>query len=84
MSDNLYTTFENRMDSLLGKRIQYFTLIRAMGLDYAKQDTELEFDAWVLENYGLAITRDKEDRIQAEHTIVDEQHYMMAILKYGL
>lgn len=84
MSDDLYSSFENRMDSLLGKRIQYFSLIRAIGLYYATQDTDLDFDAWVLENYGLAVTRDKENRIQAEHTIVDEKKYMMAILKYGI
>jgi hypothetical protein len=84
MSDDLYSSFDRRLDTVLGQRMGYFKLIRAMRLDFETQTTELEFDEWVLENYGLHVFRGDDDVIKFEHRVVDEQKYMLATLKYGI
>ena len=84
MSDDLYSSFDRRLDTVLGQRMGYFKLVRAMRIDYETQTTELKFDEWALENYGLHIFRDDNDSIKFEHRIIDEHKYMLAALKYGV
>ena len=84
MSDDLYSDSERRLDTVIGQKTSYFKLIRAIAFDYAKITTNISLDDWIVASCGLRIIRDNSGSITGNYTIVDEQKYMMAIIKYGL
>ena len=86
MSNNhLYTTQEIRIDTIMG-RSQYWALLRKIKEEWALRqsthDTELDFDEYLTEYYGVRLIY-IEGNISDTPNIVDEQLYLMAILKFS-
>lgn len=83
--DEYYNTPEARLDTVLGDHKKFFDLLRRIRPEYdSDPDSVPGFSDWLLERYGIQLEYNTEGRITANHAIVDQNKYLVAILKYGV
>ena len=81
--DEYYNTPEARLDTILGEQKKYFELLRHLRVEFVNLNiTDISFQTWVLETYGIKIVLNDDHRITAEHHIVDTSKYLICKLKY--
>ena len=83
--NELYNSHEQRLDTVMGSA-HFWAAIRqcreSEGRDYCQ--TNLSTFQWFLETYGIELQLSNEymESIKSEVRIVDEQKYLMFLLKY--
>jgi hypothetical protein len=81
--DEYYNTPEARLDTILGEQKKYFELLRHLRMEFVNLNiTDIFFQTWVLETYGIKIVLNDDHRITAEHRVVDTSKYLICKLKY--
>lgn len=81
--DEYYNTPEARLDTILGEQKKYFELLRHLRMEFVNLNiTDISFQTWVLETYGIKIVLNDDHRITAEHHIVDTSKYLICKIKY--
>jgi hypothetical protein len=81
--DEYYKTPEARLDTILGEQKKYFELLRHLRVEFVNDDTtDISFQSWVLETYGIQMVLNSDHRITAEHHVVDQSKYLICKLKY--
>jgi len=82
-NNKLYTTPQDRVNTVLGDDGNWWDMLRKAELDYrATGLPKADFQFWITEHYGLRIYYDY-DGILPNHDIVDEQKYLLFKLKYA-
>ena len=83
--NELYNDYERRLDTVMG-RANFWAAMRQCrdgeGREHCR--TPRSMHQWFCETYGIELQWSKEelDQIKPEVVIVDEQKYMMFLLKY--
>jgi hypothetical protein len=81
--DEYYNTPEARLDTVLGEQKKYFELLKHLKVEFVNNNiTDISFQTWVLETYGIKMVLNGDHRITAEHYIVAQQKYLVCRLKY--
>ena len=81
--DKYYNTPEARLDTILGEQKKYFELLRYLRVEFVNNNiTDISFQIWVLETYGIQMVLNSDHRITAEHHVVDQSKYLICRLKY--
>jgi len=91
MSNDYYQSVDDRIDTMVGDidTVQYFTRLKNCKKTYDQLADEVEigqgfltFEDYVREYWGIKIAIDR-DGIAGEMTVVDEQKYIMFVLKFS-
>lgn len=91
MSQDLYNSWERRMDTVLGNHTAkyiYWKHLREANRKYkrlfpADSDDIQKFCVWLEENYGIQTKSDPTTGyIGADHKIIDEQKYLLFTLEF--
>ena len=91
MSNEYYKSVDDRIDTMVGDidTVQYFTRLKNCKKLYDKLADEVEigqgfltFEDYVREYWGIKISIDK-DGIAGLMAVVDEQKYMIFVLKFS-
>ena len=85
MADELYNDHERRLDTVMGGANFWASMRKCReseGRDYCQ--TNLSTFQWFRDTYGIELQLSSEytDNIKPEVRIVDEQKYLMFLLKY--
>ena len=85
MADELYNDHERRLDTVMGGANFWASMRKCReseGRDYCQ--TNLSMFQWFRDTYGIELQLSSEytDNIKPEVRIVDEQKYLMFLLKY--
>ena len=83
--NELYNSHEQRLDTVVGGGSFWITMQQCRdseGRDYCQ--TNLSMFQWFRDTYGIELqfSDDAMDQLKPEVRIVDEQKYMMFLLKY--
>ena len=82
-NNKLYTTPQDRVNTVLGDDGNWWELLRKAQLEYgAAGGDKADFQFWLTEPYGIRIYYDY-DGILPNHDIVDEKKYFLFKLKYA-
>lgn len=83
-NNNLYSTKEVRLNTLLGDIGFLAQLTRAINDYTADKQFELDlFREWLYNVYGVKVHLDPMGNLSAEHTVEDEQKFLLFTLKYA-
>lgn len=91
MSNEYYRSVEDRIDTMVGDidTVQYFTRLKNCKRKYDEladavplEQGFLTFEDYCREYWGIKISIDG-DGIAGEMTVVDDQKYMMFVLKFS-
>jgi hypothetical protein len=83
MSDEFYRTPEARLDTIMGDDKTFWLQIKDAKKDYDKTGGSKEsFFPWLLDNYGIQVNFEGM-LINTKRDVVDEQKYLIFLLKYG-
>ena len=81
-NNKLYTTPQDRVNTVLGDDGLWWELLQRAELDYrATGLPKADFQFWLTDNWGLKIYYDY-DGILPNHDVVDEKKYLLFKLKY--
>ena len=81
-NNKLYTTPQDRVNTVLGDDGSWWELLRKAQLEYgAAGGDKADFQFWLTDNYGIRIYYDY-DGILPNHDIVDEKKFFLFKLKY--
>jgi hypothetical protein len=81
-NNKLYTTPQDRVNTVLGDDGSWWELLRKAQLEYgAAGGDKADFQFWLTEDYGIRIYYDY-DGILPNHDIVDEKKFFLFKLKY--
>jgi hypothetical protein len=82
-NNKLYTTPQDRVNTVLGDDGSWWELLRKAQLEYGDSGGDkADFQFWLTEHYGIRIYYDY-DGILPNHDIVDEQKFLLFKLKYA-
>ena len=82
-NNKLYTTPQDRVNTVLGDDGLWWELLQRAELDYrATGLPKADFQFWLTDNWGLKIYYDY-DGILPNHDVVDEKKYLLFKLKYA-
>ena len=81
-NNKLYTTPQDRVNTIVGDDGRWWELLRKAQLEYgAAGGDKADFQFWLTDNYGIRIYYDY-DGILPNHDIVDEKKFFLFKLKY--
>ena len=82
MNGNLYATHADRLDTVIGETKSFWLQIKNAKQDYDNQPGQNPFYFWLQENYGIRLNYFVDGSGYAGHDIVDQQKYLLFLLKY--
>ena len=82
--DEYYNSPNARLDTVLGDHKKFFELLQKIRPEYRGDDASVPgFPDWLLETYGIKLILNSDGRITANYSIVDQDKYLICMLKYG-
>lgn len=82
--DEYYNTPEARLNTVLGDHKKFFALLRKIRPEYDSDPASVPgFADWLVDRYGIKLVFNNDGRITADYTIVDQNKYLVCMLKYG-
>jgi len=76
-----YSTFEARLDTVVGDGAAYWAMLRRIVLD--AKDRDILMQDWCEQEHGFRMAYDDEGNITPTPAITDPRKYMLCVLKYG-
>jgi hypothetical protein len=64
------------------RRWKYWSAIRKLNAEFDTTNSNLLFNQWVLQTFGIRIIYSNEGHITDSFTVVDEKKYLFFVLKY--
>ena len=84
-SDDLYSTSENRLNTVLGDNKQYFLLLRKIRQEFLLENPDLtikQFEEYVSARYGIVMKFDSDGNLLSEYSISNQERHLVALLKF--
>ena len=84
-SDDLYSTSENRLNTVLGDNKQYFLLLRKIRQEFLLENPALtikQFEEYVSARYGIVMKFDSDGNLLSEYSISNQERHLVALLKF--
>ena len=84
-SDDLYSTSENRLNTVLGDNKQYFLLLRKIRQEFLLEypDSPIkQFEEYVSARYGIVMKFDSDGNLLSEYSISNQDRHLVALLKF--
>ena len=82
-NNKLYSTPEERLNTVIGESGRWWDMLRKAQLEYKLTGADpVDFQFWITEHYGLKIYYDY-DGILPNHDVIDEQKYLLFKLKFS-
>ena len=64
------------------RRMKYWSAIRKLNAEFDTTDSNLLFNQWIQQTFGIKINYSNEGHITDMYTVVDEKKYLFFVLKY--